>query len=230
MKGTPPREEKQTAEDIAYQKIKVAINKRYIQRGRKLVETSLAQQLRMSRTPVRGAIRRLAYEGFVEFIPNKGAFVIEPSLVAIKQTFSVRAQLEKMAANQAATHIRKTQIKKLYRLIEEEAKLFKAREMAHFFTTNDAIHIQIAEASQNPVLVRYVKDLLNLSTIYLILFDPFYRLEINPSQGEHTRIVKALEKGDGKKAEQLMEKHLESVFGDMIIDEDSLIPEDYLSS
>ncbi len=49
------------------------ILKRYIKQGGKLVETALAAQLEVSRTPVRGAIKRLVYEGFATYIPNKGA-------------------------------------------------------------------------------------------------------------------------------------------------------------
>lgn len=229
MKKGDTVEKKTTAEDMAYNKIKVAINKRYIKRGSQLVETSLAKQLKVSRTPVRGAIRRLAYEGYVEFHPKKGAFVIEPSLIGIKQNFAVRAQLEKMAVVQAAKNITKKQIKELYRLIKEEEKLFEAQKFEQYYHTNDAFHILIAEAANNPVLLHYVKDLLNRTKIYLILFDPFYKLAINPSVAEHLEIVKHLEKGNTKKVETVMQKHLDSVFNDMNIDEKDLMPDDYLA-
>ena len=229
MKKNATGEKNDTAEDMAYNKIKVAINKRYIKRGSQLVETALARQLKVSRTPVRGAIRRLVYEGYVELHPKKGAFVIEPSFLGIKQNFAVRAQLEKMAAAQAAKHITKKQIKELFRLIDEEEKLFEAREIERYFHTNGTIHLMIAEASNNPVLLHYVKDLLNRTKIYLILFDPFYKLAINPSVAEHLEIAKQLEKGDSKKVEKLMQKRLDNAFGDMEIDEKDLIPDDYLA-
>jgi DNA-binding GntR family transcriptional regulator len=229
MKKDDNSKHKDTAEDMAYNKIKVAINKRYIKRGSQLVETALARQLKVSRTPVRGAIRRLVYEGYVEFHPKKGAFVIEPSFIGIKQNFAVRAQLEKMAAAEAAKYITKKQIKELYRLIDKEDKLFEARQFEEYWQTNDTIHLLIAEASGNPVLLHYVKDLLNRTKIYLILFDPFYKLAINPSVSEHLEIVKQLEKGDSKKVEKLVQKHLDSAFGEMEIDEKDLIPEDYLA-
>ena len=141
----------------------------------------------------------------------------------------VYACLDCHLAPNKVKHITKKQIKELFRLIDEEEKLFEAREIERYFHTNGTIHLMIAEASNNPVLLHYVKDLLNRTKIYLILFDPFYKLAINPSVAEHLEIAKQLEKGDSKKVEKLMQKHLDNAFGDMEIDEKDLIPDDYLA-
>ena len=60
------------AEDKAYDRIKSAICKRQIRQGSRLAEATLASRLKLSRTPVRSALRRLSYEGLVEFVPNRG--------------------------------------------------------------------------------------------------------------------------------------------------------------
>lgn len=218
---------KDTAEDIAYRKIKIAFNKRYIKSGKQLKETALAKKLNVSRTPIRGAIKRLVYEGFVKIYPNKGAFVIEPSISDIRQTFAVRANIEEMSAFQAALHITDEQIDELYRLIDDEIQLFDAREM-EYYQTNDAIHLAIAKASKNFILTHYVKDILNRTNIYLVLFDPFFKRVINPSEAEHLKIVQYLKKRDPKNAARMMVNHLETVFEELNLDQLEILPEDYI--
>jgi len=85
-------------EDYVYGKLKNAIFKRYIRPDTRLVESKIAEQLGVSRTPVRGAIKRLAHDGFVKLSNNKGASIVKPTTKEIYDTFAVRAQLEKMAA------------------------------------------------------------------------------------------------------------------------------------
>lgn len=67
------------AREAAFEKIKEAIIKGYFKPGEKLVEQTLAQEMGVSRTPVREAIRRLEAEGFVVSIPRKGVVVSGPT-------------------------------------------------------------------------------------------------------------------------------------------------------
>ncbi len=94
-------------EKLAYDKIKTAVSKGYIKRGSKLKEVSLSKSLDMSRATVKGAIKRLVYEGLAEHVPNKGVSVVNPSFEEIKQSFQVRAQLEKMALTHCVDHLDK---------------------------------------------------------------------------------------------------------------------------
>ena len=213
-------------EEIVYQKLKNAIVKRYIKQGTKLVETSLARQLDVSRTPIRGAIRRLAYEGFAKYEQNKGVCVIEPTLEEIKETFFVRRQLERTSAGLAASNISSRQIDLLEQFLEEEQKIFENRDIEEYYRVNDAIHLTIARASENSVLTRYVEELLNRTKIYLILYDPFYSMPFNPSHHEHRRVVDALKTHDPAEAERVMEIHLKSAFHGM---EWKVMPEDYIA-
>ncbi|MDJ0782762.1 MAG: GntR family transcriptional regulator [Desulfosarcinaceae bacterium] len=213
-------------EAFVYQKLKNAIIKRYIKQGTKLVETALATQLKVSRTPVRGAIRRLVYEGFATYETNKGACVIEPTLEEIQGTFFVRTQLEKAAARLAAKQITEMQLKRLRACLDEERAIFTKRDLEAYYRVNDAIHLTIAEASGNTVLSRYIEELLNRTKIYLILYDPFFSMPIYPSIHEHQQVVDAIETGDPTAAEREMETHLTSAFEGMEI---QVLPEDYIS-
>ncbi len=216
-------------EDQAYNRIKVAISKGYIRKGSKLKEVPLAKSLGMSRATVKGAIKRLVFEGLADFSPNKGTSVVSPSPGEIRDSFQVRAELEKMAVRLAAAHLTETDFKALYELIHKEKEVFAEREIDRYHKINNTFHLMIAEKSGNPVLVHYIKELIQKTTIYLILFDPFYQLvaEGNPSPDEHLKIVGYLELRDGEQAQLAMETHLESTAGG--IDVNRALPDDYLT-
>jgi len=213
-------------EETVYQNLKNAIIKRYIKQGTKLVETTLAKQLKVSRTPIRAAIKRLAYEGFATYEQNKGVCVIKPTVEEIKETFFVRRQLEKAGAGMAAAKITPGELDRLNEYIAQEDKIFEDRDIEAYYRVNDAIHLLIARASKNTVLIRYVEELLNRTKIYLILYDPFYTMPFNPSHHEHRRVVDALKRQDAAMAEKVMEIHLKSAFHGM---EFTALPEDYIS-
>ncbi len=213
-------------EETVYQNLKNAIIKRYIKQGTKLVETTLAKQLSVSRTPIRAAIKRLAYEGFATYEQNKGVCVIKPTTEEIKETFFVRQQLEMAGAGMAAANITSNELDRLEEHIAQEDKIFENRDIDGYYRVNDAIHMLIAKASKNTVLTRYVEELLNRTKIYLILYDPFYTMPFNPSQHEHRRVVEALRSQDPAMAEKAMEIHLKSAFHGM---EFTALPEDYIS-
>jgi DNA-binding GntR family transcriptional regulator len=216
-------------EDLAYNKIKVAISKGYIKKGSKLKEVSLAKSLNMSRATVKGAVKQLVFEGLAEFSPNKGASVVNPSLEEIKESFLVRAQLEKMATSLAASKFTPKDFQELHELIEKEKDVFQDRELDQYYEINNAIHQKIAEKSGNQVLVHYIKELLQKTTIFLILFDPFYQLleGNNTSPFEHEKIVQWMEEKNGEQAGLAMESHLESAMSG--IDVKRLLPNDYLT-
>jgi DNA-binding GntR family transcriptional regulator len=216
-------------EDQAYNKIKIAISKGYIQKESKLKEVSLAKSLGMSRATVKGAIKRLVFEGLADFSPNKGASVVNPSLGEIKACFQVRAQLEKMAVALAVNHLDPGDFITLHDLIQKEKDVFNARELDQYYEINDAIHLLIAKKSGNRVLVHYIKELIQKTTIYLILFDPFYQLleTNNTSPDEHEKIICCLEQKNSARAEHAMELHLANTVSG--IDVNRITPDDYLT-
>ncbi|MCG8687280.1 MAG: GntR family transcriptional regulator [Desulfobacterales bacterium] len=216
-------------EDQAYNKIKVAISKGYIKKGSKLKEVPLSKSLDMSRATVKGAIKRLVFEGLAEYVPNKGVSVVNPTLEEIHQTFLVRAQLEQMAVSLAAPGLTAKDFKELEALVEKEEALCDAREVKGYYEINDAFHLKIVERSDNQVLVHYVKELLQKTTIYLILFDPFFQLiDVNNlSPDEHREILGLLQNNEGEAAGLAMKHHLASTVSG--IDMDRLYPSDYLT-
>ena len=217
---------KVNSEDSVYRKLKTAIRKRYIRQGSQLVEVALAQQLGVSRTPVRSAIKRLEAEGLVNSIPNRGAFVITPTQREIKETFLVRAQLEIMAIRLTATSITAKHIQELRDLIRAETTVFDKNNLDEYYAANDALHLKIAELSGNRVLYSYINELLDRTRIYLILYDPFYKIEYSPTK-EHETIVDAIADHDPDRACAAVKEHINSSINGL--ESAGQLPEDYLS-
>ncbi len=215
------------SEDAVYQKIKNAIRKRYIRQGSQLVEGNLAQKLGVSRTPVRSAIKRLESEGLVNSIPNRGAFVVTPTLQEIEETFQVRGHLEQMAARLTAKTITVEQIEALNELIDQEEKAFKIQNLDEYYIINDTFHNKIAEFSENSVLTSYVAELLDRTRIFLILFDPFSKLSLSPSLEDHKAIIAALAQHDPVLATKAVATHIRNSVDDL--EAVDLLPDDYLS-
>jgi len=215
------------SEDAVYHKIKNAIRKRYIKQGSQLVEGGLAQKLGVSRTPVRSAIKRLEAEGLVNSIPNRGAFVITPTLKEIEETFLVRGHLEQMSVKLAAKRITAEELAVLGDLIEQEENVFDEKNFEEYYLVNDTFHQKIAEFSENNVLTSYVGELLDRTRIYLILFDPFDKLTISPSLEDHKQIVEALAKNNPDLAAAAIAEHIRTSVDDLETAE--LVPDDYLS-
>ncbi len=214
------------SEEAVYRKLKTAIRKRYIKQGSQLVEIALAGKLGVSRTPVRSAIKKLEAEGLVNSIPNRGAFVITPTQKEIEETFLVRAQLEAMAVRLTATIITPEQITHLRELLAIEAAVFDKSDLEEYYDANDNLHLKIAEFSGNSVLYTYIKELLDRTRIYLILYDPFYKLEYSPTL-DHSLIIDAIADHDVEAACTALEKHINSSINGL--EEAGTMPEDYLS-
>lgn len=215
--------------DAVYQKLKNAIRKRYIKQGSQLIEETLAEKLGVSRTPVRSSIKQLEAEGLVYTVRNRGAFIITPTFEEIEETFFVRGQLEQAAARLAAERITPTQIKQLNKLVEKEKSIFNQHDLDAYYDINDALHSRIAEISGNKVLGTYVKELLDKTRIYLILFDPFSKLVLSPTLDAHHSIINALANHDPVQASMAVEAHIKSSVENLETDAVDLVPDDYLS-
>jgi DNA-binding GntR family transcriptional regulator len=228
----------ENAEQIAYSRIKAAIYKQYIRQGSRLSEAFLSKQLNLSRTPVRHALRRLHYEGLVEFSPNGRAQVIFPTEKKIRQTYAVRAQLEKMAAALAAQNATKKDVAALKHLVAEESPIYQKfiasglrQGLSEYHELNETLHLRIAKLSGNQVLYEQIDGLLQKCRIYLILFDTYDPIDFNPSpmasQMEHEEIISRLSKGDSQGAEEAMLNHLNSTLEGM--DFDIVLPNDRIT-
>ena len=127
---------KKNAENIAYQKIKDAIRDKSILPGRKLSEAALGEILGMSRTPVRAALKRLEFQGYVKIVPNKGAYVIEPSIEEIDNTYVVRIAMEQLSIALLIENLTDEKIAELEKSIENEQRVYESNDYDEYDMIN----------------------------------------------------------------------------------------------
>lgn len=200
------------AETLAYNKIKRAIILKRILPGQQLTEEWIGQNLQMSRTPVRAALKMLAQEGLIKIIQNRGAFVHQPTIKEMRDVFNVKILLETNAIRMATKTISDEYIRKLRDLLEDEIKSYKKRDFEWFIEINNQIHQIPAEVTGNKCLIEHVSSLAAWVNCYLILKDPFYKNPIDQVKSipEHKRIVDALAQRDPDEAEKALRCHLET--------------------
>ena len=99
--------------DVVFENLRSAILEGKLKSGQRLMEVQLAEQLGVSRTPVREAIRKLELEGLVVMLPRKGAYVANISVKDLMDVLEIRASLEGLGASLAAERRNDEDIKNL---------------------------------------------------------------------------------------------------------------------
>lgn len=120
--------------------------------GAKLNERELSQELNVSRTPLREAIKMLAAEGLVELLPNRGAIAVELTEADILNTFEVMAGLEGQSGELAAQRITDAELSEIKAMHYEMLAAYTRRDLSAYYRLNAAIHRAINAAAKNPVL------------------------------------------------------------------------------
>src|SRR6218665_2862709 len=120
--------------------------------GAKLNERELSEQLRVSRTPLREAIKLLGAEGLVDLLPNRGAVAVKLTEADVLNTFEVLAALEGLSGELAAQRISDAGINELRTLHYEMMACHARRDLSGYYRLNALIHTAINEAARNPVL------------------------------------------------------------------------------
>ena len=105
--------------DVVFENLRTAILDGNLKAGQRLMEVQLAEQLGVSRTPIREAIRKLELEGLVVMLPRKGAYVANMSFKDLIDVLEVRASLEGLAGSLAAERRRDEDIEELEKLSKE---------------------------------------------------------------------------------------------------------------
>jgi DNA-binding GntR family transcriptional regulator len=142
----------QNLHEATFQTLKSLLVEGKIAPGSKLNERELAERLNVSRTPIREAIRRLAADGLVELIANRGAIAVQLSIDDVIHTFDVIAELEGYSGELAAKNISDSTLSELEALQYEMMASYARRDLSSYYKLNLRIHRLINQAANNPVL------------------------------------------------------------------------------
>jgi len=192
----------------AYTLILEAIEQGDYRPGDRLVESELADRFGVSRTPVREALQRLETQSM---LARDGRSLIVASLDhnQLAELYVVRAELEGLAARLAAKHASPEEIRVLRGMIEEDrAHLADPEAMSR---ANKRFHRQIHLASHNRFLVQQL-DLVHRSMALLATTSLAAVGRSEAALAEHDAIVRAIEGGDGERAQESLRSHISKAF------------------
>ncbi|NLP43076.1 MAG: GntR family transcriptional regulator [Peptococcaceae bacterium] len=145
--------------ESAYRIIKGKLLNLEYEPGSRIREDLLAQEISMSRTPVREAINQLSAEGFVNNIPRKGVFAIELSPEEIGDLLDVRESLEILAVEKCITKANDEQILILAKIIEGFESAWLMEDFKECNSLDSKFHLEIANISNNKKLIEFLKEI-----------------------------------------------------------------------
>lgn len=177
------------------------------QPGESLIETKLSEELGVSRTPIREAIKQLELEGLVQSIPNKGAIVKGISSQDIEDIYTIRMLIEGLAARWATEKITDVELAELKEAIELEEFYTIKNDMSHLLHFDTRFHDIIFKACKSKPLMHtlstfhhYVQKARNIS-----LSSPGRARLVHE---EHKAILQAIMERNAEKAEKLTTEHV----------------------
>jgi DNA-binding GntR family transcriptional regulator len=145
--------------DKAYDAIKKKLLSGEIGPGKRIREDLLAEEVSMSRTPVREAISQLTAEGFIVSLPRKGLFSSNPSREEFLDFLRIREALEILAVQQCVERIKDAGISQLDRLLTNYEQALISGDRAEASELDSRFHKAVAELSESRKLVRFIGEL-----------------------------------------------------------------------
>lgn len=178
--------------------------------GERIKETALAAELRVSRTPVRDALRRLEQDRLIVAAPGAAYEVCSPTVADLDQLYAVRAMLEGGAARLAAQRSPAEAICQMESIVTQMADAYGRSPEALIRELDAQFHETVIQASGNAVLVELADHLsIRLRHIRALVVDVSVRQQLVLEQ--HSAIVAAIAKGDPDLAEAMARTHVLSI-------------------
>ncbi|WP_233851957.1 GntR family transcriptional regulator [Paraburkholderia sp. HD33-4] len=173
--------------------------------GEVVRQEALAEELGVSRVPIREAITRLTAEGLLTNIPHKGAYVAELSIEEVKETFDIRLRLEPWIFSEAIPRITEAEMAKAERIIKDMDKA----DSGIWGQLNWRLHETLYLPAQRDITLQMLRVLHDRSDRYF----RFQAVQVpirEQSHDEHMALVEACRKRDAKLGAKLLEHHVKT--------------------
>lgn len=193
--------------DVIFNTLRDAIVSGDLKPGERLMEVTLAEKMGVSRTPVREAVRKLEVEGLVTMTPRKGTHVAELSVKDIMDVLEVRAALDKLATELAASRIRPDNLRHLESIHKQYIAHLQKENLQGAIKKDVEFHEVIYHASGNNKLMNVAANLREQVYRFRVL----YMRDFSNAEDvltEHEQILKSLSERDSALAGQLAKDHI----------------------
>lgn len=208
--------------EIVYEELRDLILKGELKPGTRMMEIELAEDMGVSRTPIREAIRKLEREGLVTIEPRKGAYVSDISVEDMAGILDVRGTLEGLAAYLAAKNMTRQEREELIETSQKFNEALINGNMSEMIRSDTSLHHQIVAASRNNYLLHMIETLQELVLRFrYIYYKDFKRAEEMPA--EHKVITESILNGDAETAKLAAINHIENLKQMILHDETFLV-------
>lgn len=214
----------QPLREVVCETLREAIRSGILKPGERLMEIQLAEELGVSRTPVREAIRKLELEGYVIMLPRRGTYVANLSIKDINEVFEIRTALDALATGLAAERITDEDLEQLERLLVQIGEYIEQNDMEKIVETDTQFHDILYRASRNDRLVGIINNLREQLTRFRSI-SMSYPGRLKKTLEEHRRMVEAIAQGDVELAQRLAVEHMENSEQTLLLDMQNLTKE-----
>ncbi len=192
--------------------VRAAILERRLAPGTKLQEIPLGEFFGVSRTIVRQALRTLARDGIVALRDRRVAVVARPSAGEVAHVFAARRAIEAAVVETVVARAARTEIAALRQLVRDEEAAYRRGDRAGGLKLSLAFHRALGTLCGNPVLERYLTELVLQSSLAVALYEQPDRIH---AHADHLALIDAIGKRDAKRAVRLMTEHLTALERDL---------------
>lgn len=199
------RIEHRTLDSLVVEELRERIVNGVLAAGSKIDQQALAEELGVSRMPIREALRRLAAEGFVELLSHRGALVVQLSHDEIIEIYEIRAVLQGLASRLAVPNYTHEDVAEIGRLLD--AMDAETEDVQRWIELNKAFHDRIEAPSNARHVLQLIERLTQQCAPYLQISIHYLHAQKSP-QALHHDIYNAVVAGDPAGAEEAVRAHL----------------------
>jgi DNA-binding GntR family transcriptional regulator len=201
------RQKRPTLMNQALREIREAIRKGKLKPGDRIVEMQLAEEMQISRFPIREALRYLEKEGLVETKPFKGTYVAQLTERDMEELYSLRSAIEEFAIRILIKHIDEEKIAKLESIFKSMQQASKNEDLDKLISEDFRFHETICELSDHRKLLEVWLTLENQLRVFLTIEKQLFGDSVQFVKS-HNPILKAIQERKTRPAQKAIREHL----------------------
>lgn len=198
-------DQRRTAHQMVRDTLRRAILEGALPAGTRLVQAEIAEQLEVSTTPVREALRDLATEGLVQLDAHRGAVVHSTSLREVEEIYDLRGLLEPEAVRRATVNLTEEDLAELTALQEA---MDAEQDAVRWTELNRTFHRQIVSAAGSDRLIETLHRLEDIAALYVGVALRSGEVRLDAGNAQHHQLLRALRERDPDRAAELIAEHL----------------------
>jgi len=205
----------QTTQESVATRLRHLILSRELRPGERLVQSELAEQLGVSRTPIREALHRLESDGLVKLSRHKGASVADLSISELEDIYSIRIAIEGYGAYIAAQSISDEDLERLEAMVRRMREVFEQGDRLRLLEVNRNFYAVLYAIADRPRLYELIMKHLDLAELYrrmAFAMDSYFHNTI----ADHEALLGVFHRHDPEEAERLTQSQLRQTLASLL--------------